>query len=88
LEAVKFSRLGYSILLIGNPQHDEVLGTLAEAPEVTEVLSNLDDAERIEVQNRDRVACLKQTSLGRYEAAEIMDILKHRFPTIKSPLWR
>ncbi len=50
LEAVKFAKKGYTIVLIGHKDHDEVIGTLGEAPESTVLVSNVEDVDRLEVQ--------------------------------------
>src|SRR5207245_5171889 len=56
VEAVKYSKGGYSIILIGHHDHDEVIGTLGEAPEVTQVVGSDDEVETLEVPDPTRVA--------------------------------
>jgi 4-hydroxy-3-methylbut-2-enyl diphosphate reductase len=85
LEAVRFARLGYAILLIGHPEHDEVIGTLGEAPEHTIVVSSEEEAESVEVASPDRVGYITQTTLSLDEARVIVDVLKRRFPGIQAP---
>ena len=62
-EAVKFAKQGYSLVLIGHRDHDEIEGTLGEAPEVTQVVSNVAEVEALDVPDPDRVAYLTQTTL-------------------------
>ncbi len=85
LEAIRFAREGYSILLIGDLEHDEVEGTSGEAPEVTQVVSSVAEAERVSVPDPNRVVYLTQTTLSQYDTAEIIARLRQRFPAIKGP---
>lgn len=83
LEAVRFSRDGYSMVLIGHPGHEEVEGTMGEAP--MQLVSSVEDVARLEVPNPDRVMYLTQTTLSLDDVAEIIDALKLRFPSVTSP---
>jgi 4-hydroxy-3-methylbut-2-enyl diphosphate reductase len=85
LEAVKFARKGFTIVLIGHKDHDEVVGTLGEAPEATVLVSNVADVDRLAVPDPDRVAFLTQTTLSLDETKDIVDRLKYRFPNIQGP---
>ncbi len=85
LEAIKFARGGYSILLIGDLEHDEVEGTSGEAPAVTTVVSSVAEADRVTVPDPRRVVYLTQTTLSQYDTAEIIARLRQRFPEIKGP---
>ncbi|MBL8295502.1 MAG: 4-hydroxy-3-methylbut-2-enyl diphosphate reductase [Bryobacterales bacterium] len=85
LEAVRFARKGYTILLIGHQEHDEVVGTMGEAPESTIVVSSEDEAETTQVSNPDKVCFLTQTTLSLDETAGIVERLKRRFPKIQGP---
>lgn len=85
LEAVKFAKEHRTILLIGHRDHDEVIGTLGEAPERTLVVSRPQEAETVEVPNPDSVAYLTQTTLSLDEAETIIAILRRRFPKIQAP---
>lgn len=84
-EAVRFARLGYVILLIGDRDHDEVQGTLGHAAEVMRVISTVEEAEDIVVADPAKVAYLTQTTLSQYDAADIIACLKRRFPGIHAP---
>ena len=85
IEAVKFAKQGYSLVLIGHRDHDEIEGTLGEAPDVTQVVSNVAEVEALEVPDPDRVAYLTQTTLSLDEARDIIHALKIKFPNIVGP---
>src|SRR5271165_654957 len=85
VEAVKFAKQGYSLVLIGHRDHDEIEGTLGEAPEVTQVVSNVKEVHSLVVPDPDRVAYLTQTTLSLDEARDIITALKERFPKIVGP---
>jgi 4-hydroxy-3-methylbut-2-enyl diphosphate reductase len=85
LEAVKFARDGYTIVLIGHKDHDEVIGTLGEAPERTFLVSTVADVDRLEVPDPSRVSYLTQTTLSLDETRDIVIRLKERFPLIQGP---
>jgi 4-hydroxy-3-methylbut-2-en-1-yl diphosphate reductase len=85
IEAVKFARQGYSLVLIGHRDHDEIEGTLGEAPDVTQVVSNVAEVEALQVPDPDRVAYLTQTTLSLDEARDIIHALKIKFPNIVGP---
>jgi 4-hydroxy-3-methylbut-2-enyl diphosphate reductase len=85
LEAVKFAREGYTILLIGDRDHDELEGTSGEAPAVTQIVSSIAEADRVQVPDPERVVYLTQTTLSQYDTAEIIARLRQRFPNIKGP---
>jgi 4-hydroxy-3-methylbut-2-enyl diphosphate reductase len=85
VEAVKFAREGYSLILIGHLNHDEIIGTLGEAPAVTQVVSTPEAVEELEVPDPHRVAYLTQTTLSLDEAKDIIEALKKKFPDIKGP---
>ncbi len=85
LEAVRFAKQGYTILLIGHRNHDEVIGTLGEAPNATLIVSSEEEADRVQVRDPNRVAYLTQTTLSLDETQGILDRLKKRFPSIQGP---
>ncbi len=84
LEAVRFAKARKTILLIGHTEHDEVIGTIGEAPERTIVVSTAAEAESVEVPDGN-VAYLTQTTLSLNEAEAIIAVLKRRFPAIEGP---
>jgi 4-hydroxy-3-methylbut-2-enyl diphosphate reductase len=85
VEAVKFAKEGYSLMLIGHRDHDEVIGTLGEAPIVTQVVGSPQEVESLTVADPDRVAYLTQTTLSLDETKDIIAALRERFPNIKGP---
>lgn len=85
LEATRFARQGYTIVLIGHKDHDEVVGTLGEAPASTVLVSNVGDVNCLSVPDPSRVAFLTQTTLSLDETREIVARLKERFPAIQGP---
>ena len=85
LEAVKFARQNYTIVLIGHKDHDEVTGTLGEAPDATVLVENVDDVDRLTVKDPERVAFITQTTLSLDETRDIVGRLRERFPAIKGP---
>ncbi len=85
LEAVRFARAGYTIVLIGHKDHDEVVGTLGEAPDRTFLVSNVEEVDRLEVPDPEKVCYLTQTTLSLDETEHIVTRLKERFPAIHGP---
>ena len=85
VEAVKFAKEGYSLILIGHRDHDEIIGTLGEAPEATQVVGSAAEVARLTVADPDRVAYLTQTTLSLDEARDIIEALQRKFPNIKGP---
>ena len=85
VEAVKFAKEGYSLILIGHHDHDEVIGTLGEAPLVTQVVGSPDQVDSLTVPDPNRVAYLTQTTLSLDETKDIIAALRKKFPNIKGP---
>ena len=85
VEAVKFAKEGYSLILIGHRDHDEVIGTLGEAPLATQVVGSPEEVESLSVPDPERVAYLTQTTLSLDETRDIIAALQKRFPRIKGP---
>ena len=85
LEAVQFARHGYSIVLIGHKDHDEVIGTLGEVPERTYLVETVEDVDRLDLPDPARVRYLTQTTLSLDETRDIVVRLKERFPLIQGP---
>jgi len=80
LQAIRFAELGYTIVLIGHRDHDEVIGTLGEAPGRMLLVETVADVDRLELSNPERVAYLTQTTLSVDEARAIIARLRERFP--------
>ena len=85
VEAVKFAKEGYSLILIGHHDHDEVIGTLGEAPVVTQVVGSPEQVASLSVPDPGRVAYLTQTTLSLDETRGIIAALREKFPNIKGP---
>jgi len=84
-EAIRFARDGYTIVLIGHAGHDEVIGTLGEAPEAIHLVQSVEDVDRLPLATSERVAYLTQTTLSATDAAAIIERLRQRFPAITGP---
>lgn len=85
LEAVKFARQGYTILLIGHKDHEEIDGTFGEAPASTIIVETEADAEAVQVPDASKVCYLTQTTLSLDETRGIIEILNRRFPLMTGP---
>ncbi len=85
LEALKYARDGYTIVLIGHRDHVEVQGTMGEAPEAIVLVETVAEAERLEVRDPARVAYITQTTLSVDDVRQIVGALKLRFPAIHEP---
>jgi len=85
LEAIRFAQEGYSIILIGHEGHEEVEGTMGEAPHCTYLVQSVEDVERLQVPDPEKVAYLTQTTLSVDDTAEIVAALKRKFPKIVGP---
>jgi 4-hydroxy-3-methylbut-2-enyl diphosphate reductase len=83
-EVRRFSQQGFDVLLIGNAGHDEVVGTLGQAPGVR-LVEPQTDVSRLPIANPDRVACVTQTTLSPEDVADVVDQLRRRFPTLAEP---
>ncbi len=85
LEAVRFAERGYKIILIGHEGHDEVIGTMGEAPDAFVLVESTDDVDRLPFTAEDKLAYLTQTTLSVDDANRIIDRLKQRFPQVVGP---
>lgn len=85
LEAIRFAKGGYTIVLIGHEGHDEVIGTMGEAPEAIVLVESPEDVDRLEVSPDAKLAYLTQTTLSVDDANRIIARLKKRFPHIEGP---
>jgi 4-hydroxy-3-methylbut-2-enyl diphosphate reductase len=85
LEAIRYAREGYSIILIGHEDHDEVIGTLGEAPDRIIVIDSAAEVERLEVPNPEKIAYLTQTTLSVDDTRDAIDALRRKFPKIVGP---
>src|SRR5881296_1223817 len=85
LEAVRYAREGYSIVLIGHEDHDEVIGTLGEAPDRIVVIDSAAEVDRLEVPNPEKIAYLTQTTLSVDDTRDVIEALRRKFPRIVGP---
>ena len=84
-EAVRFAGDGYTIVLVGHDGHEEVEGTMGEAPDRIVLVQNEQDVDALEVEDPERVAYITQTTLAVGETSAIIARLRDRFPTIVGP---
>jgi 4-hydroxy-3-methylbut-2-enyl diphosphate reductase len=85
LEAVRYAKEGYRIILIGHEGHDEVLGTMGEAPDAMLLVESPEDVDKLEIPAGTKLAYLTQTTLSVDDATRIITRLRNRFPHIASP---
>jgi 4-hydroxy-3-methylbut-2-enyl diphosphate reductase len=85
VEARKFATQGYTIILIGHSGHEEVEGTMGEAPGRIVLVESEEDVDRLEVEDPEKIAYLTQTTLSVDETDRIIRRLKERFPGIAGP---
>ncbi len=84
-EVKQYAAKGYTVLLIGHHQHDEIIGVAGEAPAHVVVIASEEEARVVTVPNPEKVAVLTQTTLSLDEVAQVMTILQTRFPGLKTP---
>jgi 4-hydroxy-3-methylbut-2-enyl diphosphate reductase len=85
LEAIRYAREGYTIILIGHADHDEVIGTLGEAPDRMVVIDSAEAVKRLEVPNPEKIAYLTQTTLSVDDTRDVIEALRRKFPKIVGP---
>jgi 4-hydroxy-3-methylbut-2-enyl diphosphate reductase len=85
VQARRYANAGYTIVLIGHAGHEEVEGTMGEAPDSTVLVESVEDAERLDLPADAKVAYITQTTLSVDETAEIIGVLRRRFPDIYAP---
>jgi 4-hydroxy-3-methylbut-2-enyl diphosphate reductase len=85
VEAIRFAKRERTIVLIGHAGHEEVEGTMGQAPTRTVLVQDAAEAERLEVQDPDNVSYITQTTLSVDDTKDIVETLKRRFPNIKGP---
>jgi 4-hydroxy-3-methylbut-2-en-1-yl diphosphate reductase len=84
-QARRFAKAGYTIVLIGHAGHEEVEGTLGEAPDAIVLVQSVEEAERVPLPHDAPLAYITQTTLSVDETGEIVSVLRRRFPRIKGP---
>jgi 4-hydroxy-3-methylbut-2-en-1-yl diphosphate reductase len=85
LEAIKYARAGYRLILIGHEGHDEVIGTMGQAPDAFTLVETDEEVDSLSFGPTDRLAYLTQTTLSVDDASRIIARLKERFPQIVGP---
>jgi 4-hydroxy-3-methylbut-2-enyl diphosphate reductase len=84
-EAIRFAKKKYTIVLIGHEDHDEVIGTLGEAPDCIRIVESPEDVERLEIPADHKIAYLTQTTLSIDDANRVITALRKKFPHIHTP---
>lgn len=85
LEAIRYANAGFNIILIGHEGHDEVIGTMGEAPESITLVETAEEVARLPFGPTDKLAYLTQTTLSVDEASTVISALRQRYPQIESP---
>jgi 4-hydroxy-3-methylbut-2-enyl diphosphate reductase len=85
VQAKRYAASGFTVLLIGHAGHEEVEGTMGEAPGSTILVQDVAEAEALELPARARLAYVTQTTLSVDETTEIIAVLRRRFPEIVGP---
>lgn len=85
VEVKRYVKRGYRILLIGHAGHDEMIGTMGQAPEATTLIERLADVERIHLNPHEKAVILTQTTLSQDDTHEIVTALQQRFPQVELP---
>ncbi len=85
LEAIKYAKEDYTIFLIGHEGHDEVIGTMGEAPHAMVLVETAEDVDQLDVATDAKVAYLTQTTLSVDDANRIITRLRERFPNLVNP---
>jgi len=85
VEALRYAGRDLTIVLIGHKGHDEVVGTMGEAPEHMRLVSTVEDVENLDVPDPEKVAYLTQTTLSLEDTREIIQALRQKYPAIQGP---
>jgi len=85
MEAIRYARENRTIILVGHAGHDEVVGTMGEVPGQIRLVGSVEEAEKVQVSDPDRVAVTTQTTLGVDDANVIIEVLRRRFPNLITP---
>ena len=85
VQARRYAAEGYTVLLIGHAGHEEVVGTMGEAPKSIMLVESVEDAERLELPGVEKIAYTTQTTLSVDETHEIISVLRRRFPQLRAP---
>jgi 4-hydroxy-3-methylbut-2-en-1-yl diphosphate reductase len=85
VQARRYATAGYTVVLIGHAGHEEVVGTMGEAPDATVLVQDVAEAEALQLPAGAKVAYITQTTLSVDETADIIAVLRRRFPDIHAP---
>lgn len=85
MEAIRYARKKYTIVLIGHADHDEVVGTVGEAPDNIVICESPEDVEKLQIPDDHKIAYLTQTTLSLDDAMEIINALKKKYPQVHQP---
>ncbi len=85
IEAIRYARKGFHVVLIGHEGHDEVIGTMGEAPESITLIESPEEVDELQILPDEKIAYLTQTTLSVSEANQVIERLKQRYPNIQSP---
>ncbi len=85
MEAIRYARQGYHILLVGHAGHDEVVGTVGEAPNAITIVESPQDVAKLHFEDENPLAYLTQTTLSMDDANRIISAIKDKFPNVKEP---
>lgn len=85
MEAILFAKQGYTIILVGHEGHDEVVGTMGEAPDKILLVDTPEDVEKLQIADPDKVAVITQTTLSLDDTRETIDAIKRKFPKVAFP---
>ncbi|WP_089718799.1 4-hydroxy-3-methylbut-2-enyl diphosphate reductase [Candidatus Entotheonella palauensis] len=85
LEVLRYAKRDYTIVLIGHEDHDEVIGTRGEAPDHIQVISTVEDIDKLEVPDPSKIVCLTQTTLSMDDTADVINGLRQAYPQMVTP---
>lgn len=85
MEAIRYAKQGYKMLLVGHAGHDEVVGTVGEAPDAFTIVESAEDVENLPFTGEEKLVYLTQTTLSMDDANVIIDAIKKRYPSVKAP---
>jgi len=85
LEALRFARDGYEILVVGHRGHVEVEGTLGHAPDEMHLIETVADVDKVEIADPERIGVVTQTTLSVDDTRAIIDAIRRRFPQARTP---
>ena len=85
MEAIRYAKRGWRILLIGHANHQEVIGTLGEAPDAITVVESVEDVDRLTIEAPERTVYLTQTTLSVDDAERIVRAIHAKYPKVKAP---